>query len=216
MLLNPNKTQLIFGLFFFTLGLFVLIAKVFKIKGIFKRVELFQNIFDQKLGTVLHSWRYIIFPLLFGIYLLFFKHVSHRLIFYYLLGLFLSTILLIIISKKLCDKCNKIKLPCSLKGFCPYEYKLEPERDIEGMPFPIQEDDPRRCPEYGHICPEFMQDFGLSVEDLNIRAVIHAGFAAEGLIKTGEKQMTPELEIIISKYQEYLKKYQPDQCPQYY
>ena len=64
-------------------------------------------------------------------------------------------------------------LPCKKTGECPYEYNKKPERDIEGMPF-INED-PRSCPIYGHICPEFMEELGLTVGDLNIRATIHCG-----------------------------------------
>jgi len=63
------------------------------------------------------------------------------------------------------------KLPCQEGEACPYEYDLHPERDIEGMPF--VDGDPRSCPVYGHICPDFMEEFDLTVEDLDRNATLH-------------------------------------------
>ena len=63
------------------------------------------------------------------------------------------------------------KLPCQEGEACPYEYDLNPERDIEGMPF--VDGDSRSCPVYGHICPHFMEDFDLTVEDLTRNASLH-------------------------------------------
>ena len=30
---------------------------------------------------------------------------------------------------------ESVELPCEIKGECPYEYHLKPERDIEGYAF---------------------------------------------------------------------------------
>ena len=109
-------------------------------------------------------------------------------------------------------------LPCEEgeDGGCPYDYSLKPDRDVEGMPF-LDADDPRTCPEYGHACPKFMEDFGLTVDDLNIRAVLHCGALREYLIEKGERSATdPGTDRLRKKYCEYLEKYPEDKYPQYY
>ena len=57
---------------------------------------------------------------------------------------------------------EKIELPCKIKDFCPFEYDQNPDRDIEGMP--LIDDDPRSCPKYGHICPEYMKNLILQLK----------------------------------------------------
>ena len=61
-----------------------------------------------------------------------------------------------------------------------YHYGPNCKSNIEGMPFDLwEEGDPRSCPIYGHICPEFMEDFGLTKEELDIRATYHCGLGKE-------------------------------------
>ena len=109
---------------------------------------------------------------------------------------------------------DKITLPCKSRDFCPYEYEHNPERDIEGMP--IIDGDPRSCPKYGHICPEFMEDLGLTVEDLNIRAIIHCGYVAIQSSEVQKKELDGPIKFLLEKFQEYLKKYPRDKYPKYY
>jgi hypothetical protein len=106
-------------------------------------------------------------------------------------------------------------LPCDKTGECPYEYDRDPERDIEGMPF--IDDDPRSCPTYGHICPEFMEELGLTVEDLTIRSIIHCGAVMKGLIRDGKQDAdTPETKVMLDTYRQTLEQYPVSQYPQYY
>ena len=112
------------------------------------------------------------------------------------------------------SKNDKITLPCKIKDFCPYEYEYNPERDVEGMPF--IDDDPRSCPKYGHICPEFMEDLGLTVEDLNIRAIIHCGSVAKRLAEIQKQDLTGQTKLLVEKFEEYLEKYPPKKYPKYY
>ena len=106
-------------------------------------------------------------------------------------------------------------LPCAKTGDCPYEYDKESDRDVEGMPF-IKGDE-RSCPEYGHICPEFMEDFGLTVEELNIRAAIHCGGLMEHFVNQGKvSRNSEEYALVMEKYREALRKYPRDKYPQYY
>ena len=112
-------------------------------------------------------------------------------------------------------KRNKKILPCNINDFCPYDYDLKPDRDIEGMPF--IDDDPRSCPDFGHICPEFMEEFGLSIEDLNIRAIVHCASVQRYLMKQGE--MDPDSSDYIKTQKEYediTRKYPEDKFQQYY
>ena len=106
-------------------------------------------------------------------------------------------------------------LPCQKNDICPYEDDLEPERDIEGMPF--AENDPRSCLDYGHVCPEFMEDFGLTVEDLKIRAIIHCGGLLPVLIKEGKVDVhSDEYRVLKETYDETIKKYPIEKYPKYY
>ena len=106
-------------------------------------------------------------------------------------------------------------LPCYRGGECPYEYDKDSDREIEGMPF--AKNDPRSCPTYGHVCPKFMEDFGLTIEDLRIRATIHCGELMMRMIKDGrhdpDDPMTP---VMLQAYKETLEKYPLDKFPQYY
>jgi len=86
---------------------------------------------------------------------------------------------------------------------------------VEGMPF--VDGDERSCPKYGHICPEFMEEFGLTVEELNIRATIHCGGLAEHLVLNGQLDPTsPEYRGLKIRYQEITAKYPKEKFPQYY
>jgi hypothetical protein len=96
-------------------------------------------------------------------------------------------------------------LPCKRTGECPYEYDKDSERDIEGMPFIA--DDPRSCPEYGHICPEFMEELGLTLEELQIRSVLHCGSVARRMIEDGKLKKDPQTEILLAEYEKMKVKY---------
>ena len=106
------------------------------------------------------------------------------------------------------------KLPCEAGVECPYEYDKEPEREIEGMPF--IDDDPRSCPTYGHICPEFMDVLGLTVGELKIRSTIHCGLIAKDQIAQGQLETSEALEILLEHLEETVTRYPADEYPQYY
>jgi hypothetical protein len=111
------------------------------------------------------------------------------------------------------DKC--IELICKKTGSCPYEYDKDSDRDVEGMPF--IEEDPRNCPVYGHICPEFMEDFGFTPEDLNIRAIIHCGGLIDHIADEGGIDRESELYVQMkSEYEKTLEKYTLEEYPYYY
>lgn len=106
-------------------------------------------------------------------------------------------------------------LPCQISGECPYEYDKNSDRDVEGMPFVAG--DPRSCPKYGHVCPEFMEDFDLTAKDLNIRAAIHCGALLDQLVKDGKMDPeSPEYLTVKPLYEEAKARYPEDQYPQYY
>lgn len=110
---------------------------------------------------------------------------------------------------------RKAILPCEKNEGCPYEYDKNPSRDIEGMPFIIN--DPRSCPSYGHICPEFMQKLGLTEEDLQIRSVIHCGAVMENPPDNLKVDKSSELyKELMKKYEEFTSKYPMEEYPQYY
>ena len=110
---------------------------------------------------------------------------------------------------------NKIVLPCKKIDSCPYEYDKESERDIEGMPF-IKKDI-RSCPKYGHICPEYMEELGLTIDDLNIRSTIHCGGLLDTLVQQGTiTKGSPQYTFLKPRYDEIIKKYPRDKFPQYY
>ena len=106
-------------------------------------------------------------------------------------------------------------LPCERNEDCPYDYAKEPDRDVEGMPF--AEGDPRSCPHYGHVCPEFMEEFGLTVRELNIRATIHCGGAVDYLVETGKLDPdSPQCKVLKKRHEEVTTQYPMDRYPQYY
>ncbi len=108
-----------------------------------------------------------------------------------------------------------VVFPCEETGDCPYEYDHHPERDIEGMPF--VDGDARSCPEYGHICPIFMEDFNLTVRDLEIRGVIHCSRLYLHELETGQKPPINEaFAAMVKEYFEIREKYPPEEYPQYY
>ena len=112
-------------------------------------------------------------------------------------------------------KAKKAVLPCDGTDDCPFEYDRNPERDIEGMPF--REDDPRSCPWFGHICPEFKEDFGLTVEELDIRATIHCGMVMMGSIARGEQDPNDAVSIeVLSSFEKMRIRYPESEFPQYY
>ena len=104
-------------------------------------------------------------------------------------------------------------LPCAGSGECPYDFDKECDRDIEGMPFVTG--DPRSCPQHGHVCPQFMEEFGLSVEDLNIRATIHCSSLLDHMIAQGKASAeSPGVEALRNRYEEIRRQYPPDDFPQ--
>jgi len=108
-----------------------------------------------------------------------------------------------------------IELYCKKTGNCPFEYDKSSGRDVEGMPF--IDDDPRNCPVYGHICPEFMEDFGFTVEDLNIRAIIHCGGLIDHIAEEGGIDKDSELFIQMKEeFNKTIEKYPPTDYPYYY
>jgi len=114
----------------------------------------------------------------------------------------------------------KKQKPC-VNGQCKYEYSMT-DRDIEGMPFTKSENDPRKCPQYGHVCPHFMKDFGFSVADLNIRATIHCGLIAKDMLESGKwkyEEMGDSASMIndlLVRYESILVKYPQESYPKYY
>lgn len=111
-------------------------------------------------------------------------------------------------------------IPCS-NGPCIYEYGMS-DRDIEGMPFPNDANDPRKCAKFGHICPHFMKDIKLSVKDLNIRATIHCGLTAKDMIEKGTWKLEEmndkkkQIDDLLKRHDEILQKYPVDKYPKYY
>jgi hypothetical protein len=96
------------------------------------------------------------------------------------------------------------EFPCNASGNCPYEYGPQnPERNVEGMP--LIGDDSRECPTYGHVCPVFMEDFGFTPEDLEIRAKIHCGRLVSQFKDLREK--TKNADQILARYERTVGKY---------
>ncbi|MEW5796296.1 MAG: hypothetical protein AB1772_08025 [Candidatus Zixiibacteriota bacterium] len=102
--------------------------------------------------------------------------------------------------------------PCELDGHCPYEYDQNTDRDIEGMP--LLNNDPRGCPKYGHVCPMFMEECGLTAEGLNIRATVHC-FQVMGRLTMDEQKKVAFL-LLFEKYRAILQRYPESDYPQYY
>lgn len=112
---------------------------------------------------------------------------------------------------------EKIELPCGGNSTCPYDGERCSERDIEGMPFPDSQRDPRACPTYGHVCPAFMEHFGLTPDDLAIRATIHCGSLAESLVRQGKlKNDSREYQELMARYIHLTIKYPRNSYPKYY
>ncbi len=108
-----------------------------------------------------------------------------------------------------------VSFPCEETGDCPYEYYNDPEREIEGMPF--VDGDPRSCPEFGHICAKFMEDFELTIEDLHIRGVIHCATVYLHGLETGkDKTVNEAFAAMLQEYFQIRKKYPPEKYPKYY
>jgi hypothetical protein len=108
-------------------------------------------------------------------------------------------------------------LPCEADelGHCPYDYEHNPDRDIEGMPF--ADGDPRSCPKYGHVCPAFMEEFGLTTEDLHIRASIHCGEVIDELVRKGiVEKGSPEYLEQKNRSENMQRLYPREKYPQYY
>jgi hypothetical protein len=84
----------------------------------------------------------------------------------------------------------------------PRGYDIDLGPDIEGMPF--LEGDPRTCPVYGHICPEFIRDLGLTKTELGLRGMIHRVIVIFSLVDSGELgKGSPEYRKLVESY-EYL------------
>ncbi|MFA5554972.1 MAG: hypothetical protein WCZ89_07895 [Phycisphaerae bacterium] len=109
----------------------------------------------------------------------------------------------------------KPSLPCEGTEQCPYEYDRQNNRDVEGMPF--AKGDSRSCPVYGHICPKFMEDFGLTVNELHIRASIHCGSLLEYFVQIGEiDRNSEEYKIQMEAYRKAIRQFPKKQFPKYY
>jgi|WetSurSiteA1Bulk_404760.scaffolds.fasta_scaffold08586_1 hypothetical protein len=82
---------------------------------------------------------------------------------------------------------------------------------------PFVERDPQSCPKYGHICPEFMNDCGLSENELEIRSTIHCvqliGQVAQGGNSGANAQQMREL---VSRLLDAYEVYPVERFPQYY
>ena len=116
---------------------------------------------------------------------------------------------------KIISEAEEVVLPCEKTESCPYEYDNDPDRDIEGMPF--IDDDARSCPKYGHICPEFMEELGLTVQDLKIRAIIPCGGLIDQIVADGQADPDdPLIQDLKRKYEETIILYPESIYPQYY
>jgi hypothetical protein len=100
-------------------------------------------------------------------------------------------------------------------GHCPYEQDSEPGTAIEGMP--LRDGDRRSCPKYRHICPVFVDELGLTRDDLHIRALIQRGTAADYLVRQGTMS-SDSLEYRQQKLQSEnaRRMYPKKRYPQYY
>lgn len=89
---------------------------------------------------------------------------------------------------------------CEAAKGCPFGFDRGQDRDIEGMPF--MHGDPRSCPIYGHICPEFMEDFGLNEQELGLRGMIHRVNVIFSLVDSGElSRGSPEYRQLVESYE---------------
>ncbi|MDD2710958.1 MAG: hypothetical protein PHV34_23520 [Verrucomicrobiae bacterium] len=107
--------------------------------------------------------------------------------------------------------------PCQKEGAheCPFTFEKGSDREVMGMP--IVEGDARTCPSCRHICPEFMETLGLTVEDLNIRAAIFCGRALEEMASRGEADpQAAEHVHLMERYREFTTRFPPGQHPRYY
>lgn len=86
MLINPDKTQLIFGLFFLSLGIFAILAKIFKIKKVFNKAKIFKNLLGERAGEIAHFLLYGFVPTAFGLHLIFLTQIAKAIRAYYLAG----------------------------------------------------------------------------------------------------------------------------------
>jgi hypothetical protein len=118
---------------------------------------------------------------------------------------------------RVAGKSEQAPVLACVKGPCPYEYGRDSDREIEGMPFPSKGGDPRACPTHGHLCPEFMEELGLTVEDLRIRATIHCASVADQMVREGKLgKDSREYRELTSRSQEIMARYPAAQYPQYY
>jgi hypothetical protein len=69
---------------------------------------------------------------------------------------------------------------------------------------------------YGHLCPKFMEDVDLTVEDLDIRAALHCGLLYKKIDPSLKGEETEHIKDMLKKYEEYLKKYNPVDNPEYF
>lgn len=114
-------------------------------------------------------------------------------------------------------------LPCAKRGTCPYEYGKGSDRDIEGMPFSKKNKDKRSCPNFGHICPSFMEKCGLSVDDLKIRATIHCGLVASDMLDNGRWKLADmddahrvQVQDLLERFRITKAHYPIEEYPKYY
>jgi hypothetical protein len=106
-------------------------------------------------------------------------------------------------------------LPCSNGGKCPYEDDKGMVKDIEGMPYAMN--NPKSCPEYDHICPAFMGEYKLTPADLGIRASLYRGIYINKLVKEGKvAKDSVEYTDIKERCAILMEQYPEKDYPQYY
>lgn len=131
--INPNQTQLIFGIFFLSIGVFVIIAKIFKIKKIFNKVEVFQNLLGTRVGEIAHFLLYGFVPTAFGLHLIFLTQIAKPIRAYYL-----AVAGLIILIIGLADSfLRKKKIDTNLIGLGISSFLLD-DTDVE-IPIPFKQ-----------------------------------------------------------------------------
>ncbi len=102
--------------------------------------------------------------------------------------------------------------PCDGGRACPYDRGKKPLRNIKGMP--LIDWDSRSCPTYGHVCPSFMESFGLTPEDLRIRATLHLGRLLRRIEEI--RETTKNADQVLSDYEKTLAQYPKADHPEYY
>ncbi|OGF44711.1 MAG: hypothetical protein A2231_05145 [Candidatus Firestonebacteria bacterium RIFOXYA2_FULL_40_8] len=107
-------------------------------------------------------------------------------------------------------------LPCYNGGMCQFKDPNGSIKDIEGMPIGGNLE-PRSCPGFDFICPAFMKDFGLTPQDINIRATLYRGDHIDVLVKQGKLEKdSAEYIALHERYEDILEQYPQEEYPKYY